>query len=149
SQQKDYLRESHMDTDRIFKLECRTLNLTLRQGYEIEGLRHERTQVLCRRLAGRERGGGRAGGGEQSVIEGEVLRHFVGSRGSMGLFVWAPRSRPERRMGRTGGDDLPGHGGPWKYRPGHAAVLEECRMGQERYRVRGTPTLMLADGTHL
>jgi predicted DsbA family dithiol-disulfide isomerase len=30
-----------------------------------------------------------------------------------------------------------------------AAVLEECREGQEQYRVRGTPTLMLADGTKL
>lgn len=30
-----------------------------------------------------------------------------------------------------------------------AAVLEECRVGQEHYRVRGTPTLMLADGTKL
>ncbi len=28
-----------------------------------------------------------------------------------------------------------------------AAVLEELRVGQERYHVRGTPTLMLADGT--
>jgi predicted DsbA family dithiol-disulfide isomerase len=30
-----------------------------------------------------------------------------------------------------------------------AAVLEEARLGRERYRVRGTPTLMLADGTKL
>lgn len=30
-----------------------------------------------------------------------------------------------------------------------AAVLEERRIGQERYHVRGTPTLMLADGTKL
>ena len=30
-----------------------------------------------------------------------------------------------------------------------AAVLEELRIGQEQYRVRGTPTLMLADGTKL
>jgi hypothetical protein len=30
-----------------------------------------------------------------------------------------------------------------------AAVLEELRIGQEQYRVRGTPTLMLADGTRL
>lgn len=29
------------------------------------------------------------------------------------------------------------------------AVLEECRTGQEQYHVRGTPTLMLADGTRL
>jgi protein-disulfide isomerase-like protein with CxxC motif len=29
------------------------------------------------------------------------------------------------------------------------AVLEECRMGKEQFRVRGTPTLMLADGTKL
>lgn len=28
-----------------------------------------------------------------------------------------------------------------------SAVLEEARLGRERYRVRGTPTLMLADGT--
>ena len=29
------------------------------------------------------------------------------------------------------------------------AVLEECRIGQERYRVRGTPTVMLPDGKKL
>jgi predicted DsbA family dithiol-disulfide isomerase len=29
------------------------------------------------------------------------------------------------------------------------AVLAEARQGQERYRVRGTPTLMLADGSRL
>jgi hypothetical protein len=29
------------------------------------------------------------------------------------------------------------------------AVREEARLGHERYRVRGTPTLMLADGTRL
>jgi hypothetical protein len=28
-------------------------------------------------------------------------------------------------------------------------VLKECRSGKERYRVRGTPTLMLPDGTRL
>jgi predicted DsbA family dithiol-disulfide isomerase len=30
-----------------------------------------------------------------------------------------------------------------------AAILEDARLGQERYRVRGTPTLMLSDGTKL
>jgi predicted DsbA family dithiol-disulfide isomerase len=30
-----------------------------------------------------------------------------------------------------------------------AAVVEEARLGREHYRVRGTPTLMLADGTKL
>jgi predicted DsbA family dithiol-disulfide isomerase len=30
-----------------------------------------------------------------------------------------------------------------------AAVMEEARLGRERYRVRGTPTLMLANGTKL
>lgn len=29
------------------------------------------------------------------------------------------------------------------------AVLEECRSGKERYRVRGTPTVMLPDGKKL
>ncbi len=29
------------------------------------------------------------------------------------------------------------------------AVLEECRLGMESYHVRGTPTLMLSDGTRL
>jgi hypothetical protein len=48
-----------VDTGRIFKLECRTINLTLRQGYGIEGLPHKRAQVPRRRLAGREQGGGR------------------------------------------------------------------------------------------
>jgi predicted DsbA family dithiol-disulfide isomerase len=30
-----------------------------------------------------------------------------------------------------------------------SAVIEEAKLGRERYRVRGTPTLMLADGTKL
>ena len=30
-----------------------------------------------------------------------------------------------------------------------SAVVEEARLGRERYRVRGTPTLMLVDGTKL
>jgi predicted DsbA family dithiol-disulfide isomerase len=30
-----------------------------------------------------------------------------------------------------------------------AAIVEEARLGRERYHVRGTPTLMLADGTKL
>lgn len=30
-----------------------------------------------------------------------------------------------------------------------SAILEDARLGQERYRVRGTPTLMLSDGTKL
>ena len=30
-----------------------------------------------------------------------------------------------------------------------SAVIEEARLGRERYRVRGTPTLMLANGTKL
>jgi hypothetical protein len=30
-----------------------------------------------------------------------------------------------------------------------AAVVEDARLGRERHRVRGTPTLMLADGTKL
>ena len=30
-----------------------------------------------------------------------------------------------------------------------AAVLDERQIGKERYRVRGTPTLMLANGTRL
>ena len=30
-----------------------------------------------------------------------------------------------------------------------SAILEDARLGQERYRVRGTPTLMLGDGTKL
>ncbi len=32
---------------------------------------------------------------------------------------------------------------------GRAAVFEEHQLGREQYRVRGTPTLMLADGTRL
>ena len=37
------------------------------------------------------------------------------------------------------------------FRSGEAreAVLEECRLGKESYRVRGTPTLMLPNGTKL
>ncbi len=30
-----------------------------------------------------------------------------------------------------------------------SAILEDARLGQERYRVRGTPTIMLSDGTKL
>lgn len=34
---------------------------------------------------------------------------------------------------------------------GHAraSILEDARLGQERYRVRGTPTIMVSDGTKL
>ena len=32
---------------------------------------------------------------------------------------------------------------------GRSAVIEDARLGRERYNVRGTPTLMLANGTKL
>lgn len=35
------------------------------------------------------------------------------------------------------------------FESGRAAVLEECRLGKEQYGVRGTPTLMLENGTKL
>jgi predicted DsbA family dithiol-disulfide isomerase len=37
----------------------------------------------------------------------------------------------------------------WEGGAARAAVLTERRIGQEQYRVRGTPTLMLAEGTKL
>src|SRR2546422_11727000 len=37
----------------------------------------------------------------------------------------------------------------WESGAARAAVLAEATLGLERYGVRGTPTLTLADGTHL
>jgi len=37
----------------------------------------------------------------------------------------------------------------WESGAARAAVLAEATLGRERYGVRGTPTLTLADGTHL
>lgn len=37
----------------------------------------------------------------------------------------------------------------WDSGVARSSVLEESRLGQERYRVRGTPTLMRSDGTRL
>src|SRR2546422_5744951 len=37
----------------------------------------------------------------------------------------------------------------WESGAARTAVLAEATLGRERYGVRGTPTLTLADGTHL
>lgn len=45
--------------------------------------------------------------------------------------------------------DMPGFTRALESGKARDAVLEECRLGKERYRVRGTPTVMLADGARL
>ncbi len=47
------------------------------------------------------------------------------------------------------GLDLPAFTRDFENGAARAAVLDELKVGQEQYRVRGTPTLMLADGTKL
>lgn len=47
------------------------------------------------------------------------------------------------------GLDMPAFTRDFESGAARAAVLEEMRVGREQYRVRGTPTLMLADGTKL
>lgn len=47
------------------------------------------------------------------------------------------------------GLDMPAFTREFESGAARAAVLEELRLGREQYRVRGTPTLMLADGTKL
>ncbi len=47
------------------------------------------------------------------------------------------------------GLDLPAFTRDFENGAARAAVLDELKVGQEHYRVRGTPTLMLADGTKL
>lgn len=57
--------------------------------------------------------------------------------------------RPEVLLALAGevGLDIPAFTRLFESGVARAAVLEEHRIGQEQYRVRGTPTLMLADGT--
>ena len=47
------------------------------------------------------------------------------------------------------GLDLPAFTRDFDSGVARSAVLDELKIGQEQYRVRGTPTLMLADGTKL
>lgn len=52
-------------------------------------------------------------------------------------------------LAQEAGLDLPRFTARWDSGAARTTVLEECRLGKERYRVRGTPTLMRADGTRL
>lgn len=59
--------------------------------------------------------------------------------------------RPEvlRELAGEAGLDLPAFTRALESGAARAAVLEEARLGRERYGVRGTPTVMLDDGTKL
>ena len=59
--------------------------------------------------------------------------------------------RPEvlRELAREAGLDLPAFTRAFASGSAHAAVLEEARLGRERYSVHGTPTVMREDGTKL
>ena len=52
-------------------------------------------------------------------------------------------------IARAAGLDLARFGAAWDSGAARPAVLAEAALGRERYHVRGTPTLMLADGTRL
>jgi predicted DsbA family dithiol-disulfide isomerase len=52
-------------------------------------------------------------------------------------------------LAREAGLDVPAFTRLFESDEPRAAVLEEGRLGKEQYRVRGTPTLMLSDGTRL
>ena len=52
-------------------------------------------------------------------------------------------------IAREAGLDMRAFGRDFASPAARAAVLEESRIGQERFQVRGTPTLMLPDGTRL
>lgn len=59
--------------------------------------------------------------------------------------------RPEvlLEIAREAGLDVPRFERDVASRDARAAVTEESRIGREQFSVRGTPTLTLADGTHL
>lgn len=59
--------------------------------------------------------------------------------------------RPEvlLEIAREAGLNIPQFERDAKSPEARAAVTEESRIGREQFRVRGTPTLTLADGTHL
>jgi predicted DsbA family dithiol-disulfide isomerase len=52
-------------------------------------------------------------------------------------------------LAREAGLDFPRFRVQWESRAAQAVVRTEAALGRERYGVRGTPTLTLADGTHL
>jgi len=72
-----------------------------------------------------------------------VRRAFFGAGRNIG--------RPEILfdIAREASLDMPRFERDVKSSEARAAVLEESRVGREQFRVRGTPTLTLADGTHL
>lgn len=52
-------------------------------------------------------------------------------------------------IAREAGLDMPRFTDLFESEQARAAVLQEFQLGRERYRVRGTPTIMLSDGTRL
>jgi hypothetical protein len=72
-----------------------------------------------------------------------VRRAFFGEGRNIG------RREVLLEIAEEAGLDLPRFARDFAGGEGLPAVLEEARLGAERYRVRGTPTLMLADGTRL
>jgi predicted DsbA family dithiol-disulfide isomerase len=72
-----------------------------------------------------------------------VRRGFFGEGRNVG--------RPEVLLdiAREASLDIPRFQRDVRSQEARAAVLEESRIGREQFHVRGTPTLTLADGTHL
>jgi predicted DsbA family dithiol-disulfide isomerase len=86
---------------------------------------------------------GRQGDDVLLEFDFRVRRAFFGEGRNIG------RKEVLREIAEETGLDLPRFNRDFASGEAQPAVLEEARLGHERYRVRGTPTLMLADGTRL
>lgn len=85
----------------------------------------------------------RQGAGVGMVFDLRVRRAFFGEGRNIG------RREVLLDLAREAGLDVPRFERDFASPEARAAVLEESRIGREQYHVRGTPTLMLADGTRL
>ena len=83
--------------------------------------------------------------GEQALVDYDLrVRHaFFGQGRNIGRWNVLREIADEVGLNRQRFDQDAASG------EARAAVVEEARLGRERYRVRGTPTLMLANGTKL
>jgi len=84
--------------------------------------------------------------------QGEALGHDYDLRVRRAFFAEGRdigRREVLLEIAREAGADLPLFTRALDSGAARAAVLEESRLGRERYGVRGTPTLMVADGTRL
>jgi predicted DsbA family dithiol-disulfide isomerase len=84
--------------------------------------------------------------------QGEEIGHEFDLRIRQAFFIEGRnigRQEVMLDLAREAGLDMGDFNRLFKSDKARAAVLEEGRLGKERYNVRGTPTLMLEDGTRL